>query len=215
MVKPPSPRVPLIGELRWPVTVAWRKQDPSNTSSGINDGLQNEVQAWASIEATRPLTYYAGAQVDTPATHIMRLRWMDWLDTTHVIIREMRRPDGTVRQETFRIRRIKEIEPQAASSNASASSRIASDPPRDHSVLWPCLRAVVQPIVCKYGQRPHGQWLPWLEREFGWSAETANRYMRVAESFKIRHADGFAGLTIDAPQVAGAPSYGRENTQTR
>jgi hypothetical protein len=42
----------------------------------------------------------------------MRLRWMDWLDTTHVIIREMRRPDGTVRQETFRIRRIKEIEPQ-------------------------------------------------------------------------------------------------------
>jgi hypothetical protein len=33
---------------------------------------------------------------------------MGWLDTTHVIIRVMRLPDGTVRKEIFRIRRVKE-----------------------------------------------------------------------------------------------------------
>ena len=30
-------------------------------------------------------------------------------------------------------------------------------------------------------QCEHGQWLSWLEREFGWSADTAARSMRVAK----------------------------------
>jgi hypothetical protein len=29
------------------------------------------------------------------------------------------------------------------------------------------------------GRIPHGQWKPWLEREFGWSDETARRYMSL------------------------------------
>jgi hypothetical protein len=28
---------------------------------------------------------------------------------------------------------------------------------------------------------PHGAWLPWLEAEFGWSDETARKFMRAAE----------------------------------
>jgi hypothetical protein len=27
----------------------------------------------------------------------------------------------------------------------------------------------------------HGNWLPWLEREFGWSDETARKFMRAYE----------------------------------
>jgi hypothetical protein len=27
----------------------------------------------------------------------------------------------------------------------------------------------------------HGNWLPWLEREFGWSEDTAERYMKLAD----------------------------------
>jgi hypothetical protein len=29
-------------------------------------------------------------------------------------------------------------------------------------------------------QCEHGQWMPWLETEFAWSADTAERYMKVA-----------------------------------
>ncbi len=29
----------------------------------------------------------------------------------------------------------------------------------------------------------HGEWLPWLKDEFGWSRQTAERYMQVAEAF--------------------------------
>lgn len=47
--------------------------------------------------------------------------------------------------------------------------------------------------------------MPWLDREFGWTDRTARSYMRVAEAFQIRHADGFDGLTIDATALY-APS---------
>jgi Protein of unknown function (DUF3102) len=33
----------------------------------------------------------------------------------------------------------------------------------------------------------HGKWLPWLKREFGWSADTALRFMQVAEFAKNRN----------------------------
>jgi len=29
----------------------------------------------------------------------------------------------------------------------------------------------------------HGEWLPWLDKEFGWGERTAYRYMAVAEKF--------------------------------
>ena len=28
----------------------------------------------------------------------------------------------------------------------------------------------------------HGNWLPWIEREFGWSGQTARRFIQVAEA---------------------------------
>jgi hypothetical protein len=37
--------------------------------------------------------------------------------------------------------------------------------------------------ACKV-QCGHGNWLPWLEREFGWTDETARRYINVADMGK-------------------------------
>jgi hypothetical protein len=40
----------------------------------------------------------------------------------------------------------------------------------------------------------HGQWLPWLETEFGWSVSTATNFMRVYENVKLATV---ANLQID------------------
>jgi hypothetical protein len=44
----------------------------------------------------------------------------------------------------------------------------------------------------------HGEWLPWLDREFGWTVRTAQAYMAVAEAFQSANLAHFGGLTIDA-----------------
>jgi hypothetical protein len=41
----------------------------------------------------------------------------------------------------------------------------------------------------------HGEWLPWLKREFDWSEQTARNFMNVAEAFKIQN--GVLDLPID------------------
>jgi hypothetical protein len=45
---------------------------------------------------------------------------------------------------------------------------------------------------------PRGNWLAWLDREFGWHENTARNYIRVAEAFKPTMLVDFNGLTIDA-----------------
>ena len=37
----------------------------------------------------------------------------------------------------------------------------------------------------------HGNWLPWLEREFGWIENTARNFMRVHEMAKSANGFGF------------------------
>lgn len=98
-----------VGTLRWPVVIAQRTQAPS-TAGGITEALTDVMDVYADIHPTGALTFYSGVQVDTPITHRITIRWLDWIDTTHVIFRRTTRPDGSVRQETFRIRRIMEID---------------------------------------------------------------------------------------------------------
>jgi hypothetical protein len=98
---------PTIGEMRWPITIAQRSQAPTS-GGGIAETLNNPFTWWAKIEATRPQTFYGTAQVDTPVTHFMQIRFLDWLDTTYVISRDLTLPDGSTRTELFRIRRVKE-----------------------------------------------------------------------------------------------------------
>ena len=77
-------------------------------TGGIQENLQHVMRVNASIKPVGPMTFYGAAQVDTPVTHKIAMRWLDWIDTRHVIIRETLRLDGTTRREIFRIRRVME-----------------------------------------------------------------------------------------------------------
>jgi hypothetical protein len=61
-----------------------------------------------------------------------------------------------------------------------------------------CIVEVGRELIEAKALCAHGQWLPWLLVEFGWSEDTAHRYMQVAKAFQIPHAAEFSVLTIDA-----------------
>jgi hypothetical protein len=64
----------------------------------------------ADIQPTYPSTFYLGAQIDTPITHMIRMRWNNYLEQTNIITRTTTLPnDNTNRTEIFRMRRVKEI----------------------------------------------------------------------------------------------------------
>jgi head-tail adaptor len=106
----PDPTAPAVGSLRWLVTIAQRAQSPDPNSAGIAESFRDVQDVWADIQPLGPLTFYAGMQVDTPVTHRVTIRFLDWLDTTYVIVRRSTRPDGTVREEIFRIRRVMDLD---------------------------------------------------------------------------------------------------------
>jgi hypothetical protein len=59
-----------------------------------------------------------------------------------------------------------------------------------------CIIEIGRELIAAKGELPHGDWLPWLETEFGWSVRTADNYMNVAHKFAS--VANFDGLTIDA-----------------
>lgn len=98
-----------IGALRWPVSLCERRQAPG-PEGAISESLVLLARVHADIQATYPGTFYLSAQIETPVSHLIRLRWCDYLPLTHVIIRATRRPnDDTLRGEIFRVRRLKEV----------------------------------------------------------------------------------------------------------
>ena len=105
----PDPKRIEVGSLRWLVTIAQRNQSPT-TIGGMDESLTEIIKVRANVQPTGALTFYGSAQVDTPVTHRVTIRWLDWIDTTYVVLRDTRRLDGTTRRETFRIRRIMEID---------------------------------------------------------------------------------------------------------
>ena len=105
----PDPKRVEIGSLRWPVIIARRTQSPA-ADGGMQEALTELVTVRADIQPVGPMTFYGAAQVDTPVTHKVRMRHLDWLDTTHVVIRDTIGADRTTRREIFRIRRLMEID---------------------------------------------------------------------------------------------------------
>lgn len=99
-----------IGSLRWLVTVATRVQVPDISSPRIVETLANLLKVRANIEPIGAMTFLAGQQTDRPITHRIRMRWLDWIDETCIVIRTTVRADRTTRIEVFRVRRIKEID---------------------------------------------------------------------------------------------------------
>jgi len=61
---------------------------------------------------------------------------------------------------------------------------------------------------------PHGGWLRWLEDEFGWSHQTADRFISVSQRFdKLSTVDNLPALEIDASALyllvgGAAPRHG-------
>jgi hypothetical protein len=98
-----------IGALRWPVALCERVQSPG-PEGAISERLVPLARVHADIQPTYASTFYLAAMVETPISHLIRMRWCDYLPLTHVIVRPTRRPnDDTWRGEIFRIRRLKEV----------------------------------------------------------------------------------------------------------
>lgn len=47
-----------------------------------------------------------------------------------------------------------------------------------------CIIEIGRELIAAKEECEHGDWLPWLDREFGWSEATAKNYMNVARAFK-------------------------------
>ena len=106
----PDPNAVRIGSLRWEVTIATREQAPDPDSPGILEWLADRQTVRADVQPIGALTFYAAEQVETPVTHRIVIRWLDWIDTTHVIFRVTRRPDQSNMVERFRVRRTMPID---------------------------------------------------------------------------------------------------------
>ncbi len=99
-----------IAALRWQVSLYRRDQAPSATNSAISESLVLVGVMHADIQPTYPTTFYNSAQIDIPVTHLIRVRWADYVENTNVIMRTTTRPnDLTLRTELYRVRRIKEL----------------------------------------------------------------------------------------------------------
>ncbi|HEY2617819.1 MAG TPA: DUF3102 domain-containing protein [Acetobacteraceae bacterium] len=61
-----------------------------------------------------------------------------------------------------------------------------------------CILEIGRELIAAKAEVPHGEWLAWLEAEFGWTVRTADKYMHVAGAFKLEPGSNFDGITIDA-----------------
>jgi hypothetical protein len=98
-----------IGSLRWPLIIATREQAADPDGTGILDSIVDKQRVRGDVQPIGPMTFYAGEQVDTPVTHKITIRWLDWVDTTCVIFRVTTRKDQSARTERFRVRRSMEV----------------------------------------------------------------------------------------------------------
>lgn len=98
-----------IGQLRWVVSLYRRDQAPGPNGM-IQETLVPLGNVHADIQPIYPTTHYLSAQVDTPVTHLIRLRWVDYVELTYIVMRSTWRPtDQSYRTELFRVRRVKEL----------------------------------------------------------------------------------------------------------
>ena len=65
-----------------------------------------------------------------------------------------------------------------------------------------CIIEIGRELIKAKAECDYGEWLPWLKAEFGWSRQTADRYMAVAIAFQTAHAEQFSALyALSAPDV--------------
>jgi len=106
----PDPNAVRIGALRWRVTIATREQAADPDSAGILETIARTQTVRADVQPIGPMTFYAAEQVDTPLTHKIIIRWLDWVDTACFVFRVTKRPDSSEMIERFRVRRVMPID---------------------------------------------------------------------------------------------------------
>ncbi len=102
-----------IGQLRWPVRLVQRQQAAQPApGAGITETVADPVIMHADIQPLGATQFFGSitADPDKPVTHRIIMRWTDYVDYTHAIERVTSRPNGAQRVETFRVRRMYEIE---------------------------------------------------------------------------------------------------------
>jgi hypothetical protein len=99
--------IPSIGALRWQVTLATRQQTPDSTT-GISETFINPLQVYADITPIGLQAWIGSEQIGSPVTHRCVIRYIDGLDMFDTVLRTLQRPDGSEKQELFRIRKIAE-----------------------------------------------------------------------------------------------------------
>jgi len=106
----PDPGAVRIGSLRWQVTIAMREQVADPDGAGFVETITLAQTVRADVQPIGAMTFYAAEQVDTPVTHRIVMRWLDWVDASHVILRTTKRPDGSDMTERFRVRRVMPVD---------------------------------------------------------------------------------------------------------
>lgn len=100
---------PAHGDLRIPLVLARRVQLPADDDAAIVEQDKVVGRVWAKLEQARPLTYYSAQQTETPFTHVITCRYLSGIDTSYVLLRQRRLPDGRVVTERYRVRRTTDI----------------------------------------------------------------------------------------------------------
>ena len=104
-----SDEFPTASELRTPLVVVRRIQRPADDDAAIVEDDHIIGRVWAKIESSRPLTFYAAQQTETPFTHVIKCRFIAGIDTSYVFVRQRRLPDSSVTTERYRVRRTTDI----------------------------------------------------------------------------------------------------------
>ena len=113
MPQNPSGQLPdrNVGALRWSVDLYRRDQVPNPNGPGIVESYTAiATGVHADVQPAYLSTVINSVAVDTPISHIITARWLDYVENTNVIFRTVARPsDGSFRTELFRVRRVKEL----------------------------------------------------------------------------------------------------------
>src|SRR5262252_10186039 len=61
-------------------------------------------------------------------------------------------------------------------------------------------------VDCRDNHLQHGQWLPWLDREFGWSRQTADRFIHIYNAAGKLPKLSNLNLPVSSLYLIAAPS---------
>lgn len=99
-----------IGDLRWPVVLCDRLQSPDPDSTGLIDDFSNPRLVHADIRPVGTTVYLDGVGLEFSISHRITIRNDPNLGLFSFIFRDVILPNGSVRRETFQVRRIAPVE---------------------------------------------------------------------------------------------------------